>query len=50
MSNSSLNSELINLYQLQEAAQLKFNDAKQKLIDIKRRIRQIEKLLKAGTN
>lgn len=50
MSNSSLNSELISLYQLQEAAQLEFNEAKKKLLDIKRRIREIEKLLKAGSN
>lgn len=50
MSKPSLNSELITLYQMQEAAQLEFNEAKQKLLDIKRRIREIQKLLQAGSN
>jgi len=41
----SIQSQIIELRQLEQAAQVQFDEAKNALLDIKRRIRDLEKLL-----
>ena len=50
MKNNTLQQQLIELRQLEQAAQVRFNEAKSELIRIKKKIKEIEQLMKPPAN
>jgi len=50
MSTENLKQQLIDIRKLEEAAQMEFNEAKNRLIRLRKKRQEIEKLLQSSSN